>query len=277
MEYKRILTVQDVSCLGQCSLTVALPVLSACGHETCIIPSAVLSTHTGQFKGYTFHDLSEDIPEIRKHWESEKISFDAVYTGYLGSARQVSYIMDIFESLLKPEGRIIVDPAMADNGKLYAGFDEGYVESMKELCKRAHVLIPNITEAAMLTGKPYRETYDKEYAEELVSGLKELGAEAVVLTGVGYDEEHTGVYVSSQNEERYYRHKRISRICHGTGDVFASAFTGAYMKGRDIFDSSKIAADFTLDSIKNTLDDEAHWYGVKFETALPGLIKKLDI
>lgn len=276
MAYKRILTIQDVSCLGQCSLTVALPILSACGHETCIIPSAVLSTHTGEFKGYTFRDLSDDIPMIRKHWEQEKISFDAIYTGYLGSAQEVGYVLDIFKSLLRPEGLIVVDPAMADNGRLYAGFDEQYVEAIKNLCAEADVLIPNITEAALLTGREYREQYDRAYAEELIDGLKAMGACDVVLTGVGFDGEHTGVMVSSAKGTQYYKHRKIERTCHGTGDIFASVFTGAYLRGRDIFEAAKIAADFTLTSIKNTLDDPEHWYGVKFETVLPELIKCLE-
>lgn len=276
MAYKRILTIQDVSCLGQCSLTVALPILSACGHETCIIPSAVLSTHTGEFKGYTFRDLSEDIPLIRKHWEKEKISFDAIYTGYLGSAREVNYVLDIFESLLQPNGLIVVDPAMGDNGRLYAGFDTEYVEAMKKLCAKADVLIPNITEAALLTGIEYKEEYDREYIERLIEALKKLGAQRVVLTGVGFDVEHTGVFVSNENESRYYMHNKIPRMCHGTGDIFASAFTGAYLREKNIFDSAKIAADFTFKSIENTMDDPEHWYGVKFETVLPELIGKLE-
>ena len=276
MAYKRILTIQDVSCLGQCSLTVALPILSACGHETCIIPSAVLSTHTGEFKGYTFRDLSEDIPMIRKHWEKEKISFDAIYTGYLGSAREVNYVLDIFESLLKPNGLIVVDPAMGDNGRLYAGFDTEYVEAMKKLCAKADVLIPNITEAALLTGIEYKEVYDREYIERLIEALKKLGAQRIVLTGVGFDAEHTGVFACNENESRYYMHNKLPRMCHGTGDIFASAFTGAYLKGKNIFDSAKIAADFTFKSIENTMDDPEHWYGVKFETVLPELIRKLE-
>ena len=133
MDYKRILTVQDISCIGQCSLTVALPLLSACGIETAVLPSAVLSTHTGGFKGYTFRDLTEDMPAITDHWEKEKLYFDAVYTGYLGSARQIAYVRDIAKRLLKPGCPLIVDPAMADNGKLYPGFDSDFVESMKEL------------------------------------------------------------------------------------------------------------------------------------------------
>lgn len=276
MPYKRILTVQDISCLGQCSVTVALPVLSACGHETCIIPSAVLSTHTGKFKGYTFRDLTDDIPQICRHWRSEGICFDAVYTGYLGSARQADYVKDIFSSLLRPDGKIIVDPAMADNGRLYAGFDTEYVEAMRKLCAGADVILPNITEACMLTGLPYRERYDKAHTDGLLRALKALGAEYIVLTGVSYEPESTGVLVYDGAEQNYYRHPRIPRMFHGTGDVYASAFTGSWLKGKSLSQAAKIAADFTVASIENTLDDSTHWYGVKFELALPGLIRALE-
>ena len=160
---KRILTVQDISCVGQCSLTVALPVLSACGVETAVLPSAVLSTHTGGFTGYTFRDLTADMPAIAQHWKNAGIGFDAVYTGYLGSAEQVRYVREIMDALLMPGGVRIVDPAMADNGKLYAGFEAAFVEKMKELAFSADYLLPNITEAALLTGMEYRESYDAGY------------------------------------------------------------------------------------------------------------------
>ena len=162
MSYQRILTVQDISCLGQCSLTAALPILSACGFETCILPSALLSTHTGGFSGYTFRDLTDDIPRIRQHWQKEGIRFDAVYTGYLAGARQIDEVLDLIGALLAPGGMVAVDPAMADHGRLYAGFDEAFAAAMKKLCAAADIILPNITEACFLTGVPYRETYDPD-------------------------------------------------------------------------------------------------------------------
>lgn len=277
MSYKRILTVQDISCLGQCSITVALPVLSACGHETCIIPSAVLSTHTGEFKGYTFRDLTDDVPDICRHWKSEGISFDAVYTGYLGSARQAAYVKDIFSSLLRPGGKIIVDPAMADNGRLYAGFDAEYVEAMRGLCTRADVILPNITEACLLTGVPYREQYDGSYTDALLRALASLGTKCVVLTGVSYEPENTGVLVYDGAEKTYYKHPRIPRMFHGTGDVYASAFAGSWLRGMSLSRAAEIAADFTVAAIEKTRDDSVHWYGVKFELALPSLIRAIEL
>lgn len=275
MSYKRVLTVQDISCVGQCSLTVALPILSACGTETCILPSAVLSTHTGGFKGFTFRDLTDDMPDIVAHWQKEGIAFDAIYTGYLGSIRQIAIVRDILAKMGKENSVKIVDPAMADNGKLYSIFDQSYVEAMKPLCGSADILLPNITEACFLTGTEYREVYDENFIKDLMERLSALGAKTVVLTGVGYRPGKTGVAIYENGEVSYYEHDRIAKGSHGTGDVFASAFTGAYVNGKGLFEAARIAADYTVKCIENTQGDPEHWYGVKFETALRDLMEML--
>ena len=275
MDYKRILTIQDISCVGQCSLTVALPILSACGLETAILPSAVLSTHSVGFRDFTFRDLTEDIPAIQHHWQQEGIRFQAVCTGYLGSARQIEMVKDICQNLLVPGGKKIVDPAMADRGELYPVFDMDFVQEMKKLVGEGDIVLPNITEASLLTDTEYREEYDEEYICGLVAGIHRLGAGTVVLTGVSYDAHSTGVLVSEQGKQTYYRHELLDRGCHGTGDVYASSFVGAYMHGKTVPEAARIAADYTLACIKNTLDDPDHWYGVKFEPVLGELIKAL--
>ena len=277
MSYQRILTIQDISCLGQCSLTVALPILSACGHETCILPSAVLSTHTSGFKGFTVRDLSEDLPAISAHWEKCNLYFDAIYTGYLGSVSEIEDVKHIFKTNAAVGCINIVDPAMGDNGKLYPAFDLTYANAMKTLCADADILLPNITEACYLTDTEYRETYDHAYIQELLKKLYILMGEkgTVVLTGVGYHPETTGVTVYNTGVEQYYPHSRIAGGCHGTGDVYASAFVGALMKGKAAFDAAKIAADYTLRCIEYTQDDPAHWYGVKFEPVLGELMDML--
>lgn len=276
MSYNRVLTVQDISCFGQCSLTVALPIISACGIETCVLPSAVLSTHTAGFSGYTFRDLTEDIPAINAHWLKEGISFDAVYTGYLGSTRQINYVKNIIGSVLREGGKAIVDPAMADNGKLYPGFDKEYVTAMKSLCGVADYVIPNITEAAMLTDTEYRTVYGRDYIDTLLSRLTSLGSKNVILTGVSYTEEKTGVVVYENGEYSYYEHEKLSNGCHGTGDIYASAFVGSLVRGKSAFDSAKIAADYTLECIKASAGDESHRYGAKFEPVLGSLIAALN-
>lgn len=269
---KRILTVQDISCVGQCSLTAALPVLSACGIETAVLPSAVLSTHTGGFTGYTFRDLTADMPAVARHWQSEGIRFDAVYTGYLGSGEQIAYVRHIMDTLLAPGGVRIVDPAMADNGKLYPGFDDAFAEKMKTLAFGADILLPNITEAALLTGMDYRESYGEAYIRSLTDALHERGIGTVVLTGVSYEPETTGVVVSGKAFSGYYRHERLPRRCHGTGDLFASAFTGLLCRGYEPFPAAEAAADFVLACIRRT--EPEHWYGVRFEPVLHTLAAK---
>lgn len=273
--YKRILTIQDISCVGQCSLTVALPILSACGMETAVLPSAVLSTHTGGFKGFTFRDLTDDMMPICEHWKKENIQFDAFYTGYLGSCRQVDFVRKILSSTGVEGAMKVIDPAMADFGKLYPGFDAAFVDAMKNLCCEADVLLPNITEASLLTGMEYREEYDESYVRLLCEKLVAQGAKSIVLTGVGYREGYTGVAVYENGQMQYYEHKKIKMGCHGTGDVYASAFVGALLRGVPKLGAAKIAADYTLRCIENTVGDKSHWYGVKFETALPELMKML--
>ena len=276
MSDPRILTIQDISCVGQCSLTVALPILSACGVETAILPSAVLSTHTAGFTGYTFRDLTEDMPKIAAHWQKEGIAFDAFYTGYLGSAQQIQYVEDIFHTLGRGRGLKIVDPAMADNGKLYPGFDQAFVEEMKKLCFGADIILPNITEACLVTDMPYQETYDPAYVQALLVALTARGAKTVVLTGVSYQEGRTGVVVYENGKQAYYEHRRISKGCHGTGDVYAAAFTGAMVRGLSTYDAARVAADYTVLCIEKTVGDPDHWYGVKFEKAIPDLLRMLE-
>ncbi|MBQ7847855.1 MAG: pyridoxamine kinase [Clostridia bacterium] len=271
----KVLTIQDISCVGQCSLTVALPIISACGIETCPVPSAVLSTHTGGFSGYTFRDLTDDMPLIRDHWVKEGIKFDAIYTGYLGSTRQIDIVKTFFETCAAENCVKIVDPAMADNGKLYYGFDMAFVEQMKSLCAVADYVVPNITEASMLTGLEYKTEYDEAYVKALAKALCDMGARAVVLTGVSYDNDTTGVVVYENGEMKYYKHVKMAKGCHGTGDIYASAFVGAMMRGKDAYDSARIAADFTVDCIKNTQGDPDHWYGARFEPSLAKLIASL--
>ena len=276
MAYKRILTIQDISCFGQCSLTVALPILSACGLETCIIPSAVLSTHTGGFKDFTFKDLTDEIPKIEEHWLKEGIKFDSIYTGYLGSVRQIDYVLDIFKRLVKEYCVKIVDPAFADNGVLYTGFDMNYVDEMKKLAAAADIVVPNISEACYLTGMEYMEEYTPVYIVELFEKLCALGCKTVILTGVGYASDKTGVAVFNGKDADYYEHTKIPKNCHGTGDIYASAFAGAYLRGKPLMEAAKIAADYTYSCIAATVDDKEHWYGVKFETVLPQLISAIN-
>jgi pyridoxine kinase len=276
MSYKKILTIQDISCVGQCSLTVALPIISACGVETCVLPSAVLSTHTAGFKGYTFRDLTDDMPDIRAHWEKEGIKFDAIYTGYLGSTKQIDYVKDIFASGSKEGTVTIVDPAMADNGKLYPAFDEEYVEAMKGLCASADFIVPNMTEAALLAGMHYEDGEDRRYVDKVMDKLIEMGCKNIILKGLpSKNGNYIGILMYVDGKMDYYEHEKLPNSCHGTGDVYASAFVGALMRGKSANEAARIAAEYAMECIKETAKLDNHWYGAAFELALPKLIEML--
>lgn len=273
---KRLLTIQDISCVGQCSLTVALPVISACGIETAILPSSVLSNHTAKgFTTWTFCDLTEEMPKILNQWKKDNITFDAFYTGYVSKA-QIPYILNIMESTARSGALRIVDPVMADNGLLYKGFDDDFPQEMLKLCKNADVVLPNITEASLMLGLPYKaKGYDEAYVMQMLEGLHAAGAKNVVLTGVSFEEGKLGVACYDGNKVEYYFNEHLNASKHGTGDCYASAFAGALMRGKSLLEAASIAADFVVEAIRLTLDDEDHWYGVKFEKALPYLISRL--
>ena len=273
MTYKRILSIQDISCVGQCSMTVALPILSACGHETCILPTALLSTHTGGFGKPAVVHLDGMLEGMWQHWKENHITFDAILVGYLGSIAAIEMTERILSEMLAPDGISIVDPAMADHGKLYSGFDEEYARAMERLCSQADIILPNVTEAAMFAGMEYREELEESYVCQL---LKEMGHPCVILTGVAYKAGQTGAAVYTEGNVEYYTHPRVDKNFHGTGDMFAAAFTGARMQEKSLAASVKIAADFVCKAIENTCAAPAHWYGVKFETALPDLIQSLQ-
>lgn len=272
MSETKLLTIQDISCVGQCSLTVALPIISACGIETCVLPSAVLSTHTAGFSGYTFRDLTEDIPKIKEHWKKENIRFDAIYTGYLGSTRQIDYVAEIMDETASASCIRIVDPAMADNGQLYPGFDSEFVQAMKKLCAKSDYLLPNISEACLLTDTEYRTEYNEDYIHLLLDRLVAIGCKNIILTGVSYTAKKTGVVVYENNSYSYYEHDKIADGCHGTGDVYASSFVGALLNQKSAYESAKIAADYVLACIHETQKSDNHWYGARFEPVLNKLM-----
>lgn len=273
---KRIVTIQDISCFGKCSLTVALPIISAMGIEACCIPTAVLSTHTGGFTGYTYRDLTSDIPDIAAHWNSIHLNLDAVYTGYLGSFEQIKIVSDFFDTFKTDNNLLIVDPVMGDKGKFYAGFTNEFANEMKKLCQKADVIIPNLTEAALLLGEEYTESgYDEGFIKNMLIRLSRLGSKIVIITGISFDASSQGVmsYNSETGEFFSYFSDNIPGYFHSTGDVFSSTLAGALVKDCDMGKAIKIAVDFTVECIKNTIGyEKEHWYGVKFEECLPSLM-----
>ncbi|MCR5436030.1 MAG: pyridoxamine kinase [Treponema sp.] len=283
---KRIITIQDISCVGKCSLTVALPIISAMGVEACVLPTAVLSTHTA-FKGFTFRDLTQDIKPICEHWKNEKIHFDAIYTGYLGSFEQLDLMKQLIDDFGGKDTITIVDPCMADNGKLYPGFTQEFAFAMAKLCSKANVIVPNLTEASFMLGVPYVASgYDQAYIEDMLRKLAELGAKKVVLKGIEFEKDQKSLkkvegkigvasYDAEQDKFSWYFHKKMPVSFHGTGDIFASVLTGALMKGFTLEKSYSLAADYVVESIKATLSHKDYnWYGVDFEAAMPYLVKR---
>lgn len=274
---KRVLTIQDISCLGKCSITVALPIISAMGVETVILPTAVLSTHT-MFKNFTCTDLTDQLLPIVEHWKSENVQFDAIYTGYLGSEKEIEIAKTIFKTFKTKDNFIFIDPVMADNGKLYPAFDHEYVKYNAGLCAQADIIVPNITEAALMTNMEYKEVYDEAYIQEMLHKLADLGAKVVVLTGVSLRQGKTGIYGYDTRNGSYftYQNDHVDATFHGTGDIFASVCVGAIVQGISMDKAFKIASDYTAKTIEVTMQNpKKPWYGVDFETTIPDLVETL--
>ena len=271
---KRILTIQDFSCVGKCSLTVAMPIISAFGVEACALPTALLSTHT-QFEHWTFKNLCEEINPITTAWKKENIKFDGIYTGYLGGIDLIESVKEIIKEFNSDDGIIMIDPAMGDNGKLYAIFDMDYVKATKTLCAMADVITPNITEASFMLDMEYKEEYDKEYLLEICRKLHQNGARNVVITGVKKSETQIGVFCLLDGKEVYeYYTERVVKDFHGTGDIYSSAFYGGLMNGKTLQEAVSFACDYTRHCITTTLEEnKPSLYGVNFEQCIGDIVE----
>ena len=272
------MTVQDISCVGKCSLTVALPIISAAGVEAGVLPTAVLSTHTA-FPKFTFKDLTDEITPIKNTLSELEIDFDAIYTGYLGSFLQLELVEDFIDSFKKDGTFVLIDPVMADNGKLYSGFTPEFAKRMAKLCAKADLLLPNLTEASFMLDVPYNPDYDEEYIKTLLKKLTTLGAPRAALTGISFEEDKIGVYSYDSLTDKYfyYANQKLPVSYHGTGDIYASAALGAIMRGIEVEESLAIAVDFTLECMKKTEADPTHrFYGVNFESALGYYINRVE-
>lgn len=278
---KRALAIHDISCVGRCSLTVALPIISAAGVDTGVLPTSILSTHTGGFEGYTFRDLTEDLIPIANHWKSLKLRFDALYSGFLGSFEQIDLVAQIFDDFRTQDTLIMVDPVMADNGVLYSIYSTEMAKGMAKLCAKADIVVPNLTEAAFILDEPYRgEKLTPAEVGEIVKKLVALGPKQAVLTGISFTEGRLGAvcYDKEQGEMSYFDGELIEGYYHGTGDVFGSALLGGLLSGMSLERATKLAVDYTNLSIVMTKQlNQERRYGVCFERALPFYIKELGL
>jgi len=271
---KRILSVQDISCVGKCSLTLALPILSAMGIETSVLPTAVLSTHTA-FPSPVACDLTDKLQDMAEHWKKQRIGFDGIYSAYLGKPAQADTVLSLAEDF---PGVLIVDPVMGDNGKLYSRIDESFLEKMKLLCQRADAVLPNITEACFLTGTPYRENYDRAFINALLKKIVAMGSRVAVITGVSFEEGKIGVagLGASSNSVFLYERQKLGENYHGTGDIFSSVFSGAFLKGKTWQEAAVLAAEFTARCVEETMKESRDKrLGVVFERGLPWLINQV--
>lgn len=266
---KRVVSIQDISCIGKCSQTVALPILSAMGIETSIIPTAILSAHT-VFPDFTFRDLSDDIIAIKNHWLSQGITFDGILTGYLGTHKQIEIISDIYDDFRTDDNIIILDPVFADSGKLYTGFDSNYAQALKKLCLKADIIVPNITEAAFLAGVPYKEVHDMEYAAGILDILIGYGIRNVIITSIHIGDKNGLLCHFEDGQTFSHFNTNIDSRFYGTGDIFASTLLGYLVRGNSRKEATILAADYVYETLKATINNPDHkWYGVDFETTLP--------
>lgn len=275
---KRLIAVNDISGFGKCSLTVALPIISAAGVETVCMPTAVLSTHTGGFTGYTYRDLTCDMPAMGEHWKSIDIRPDAIYTGFLGSFEQIDIVKKIVRDFKREDNLFIADPCMADHGKMYTVFDMKFAKAMASLCAMADIILPNITEACFMVNEEVIEgVQTKGYIEGLLNKLLDMGAKNVILTGVSFEESMLGAACMGQDRvPHYYFENKLDGTYHGTGDVFASSFCGALLNDFSLHDAMGIAVRYVCDCIKRTQTmDRPIRYGVDFERGIPFYIKEL--
>lgn len=269
--------INDMSCLGRCSLTAAMPIISACGIESVPLPTGIFSAHT-EFEGFVKEDLTDDIDKISNHWKSLGERFDCIYSGYLASCKQAESVKRFLLDFKKSDTLYIADPVMGDNGVFYKGIDDSFISEMRFLCSLADIIVPNVTEACMLTGMEITENYDMSFIKELLISLRNLTAARIVVTGVDFDDGQIGcaVYDSLMGRANMFFTPKSEGRFPGTGDVFASALTAAVMNGKDFFDAVQIAMGFTCKCVETTLEtDTDRKYGLCFESEIKNLIKSV--
>lgn len=253
--FRRIAAIHDLSGIGRVSLMAVIPILSSMGFEVCPLPTAILSNHT-QYPHYTFLDLTEEMPKIIAEWKRLGMRFDAVYTGYLGSPRQIEIVESFIEDFGGKETLAVVDPVLGDNGRLYSGMTEEMVSGMRSLARRADVLTPNLTEVTQLLGIPYSDEMSEAALKDAICALSEDGPDTVIITGVPVpgDRGHTSVIARSRADGRFWKVTCPYLPAHypGTGDAFTSVITGSLLSGDSLPIALDRAVQFILQGIRAT-------------------------
>ena len=265
---KRILTVQDLSIIGQCSLGVALPIISSMGIETCALPSSVLSTHTAKpFGEFVSRDLTDDIKGINEHWQSIGATFDGILTGYIANPNQLKLIKNLIKTCLSKGAKIIIDPVMGDGGVKYSQITDKMQQEMQKFIKGADLILPNITEAYLLTNRKYKACPLNDEIEEILKQLHDMSGGDVILTGVNFMPGKIGVAYYSKGEINYCFGEKVEGTYHGAGDILASFVAACIVKGISLKSALPEIIDFISTCIKETnLND--HWYGINYEQNL---------
>lgn len=272
MRTPRVAAIHDMSGFGRCSLTVAIPVLSAMGLQCCPLPTAFLSTHTGGFQGFSFLDMTDEMPRAAEHWKTLDLGFECIYSGFLGSERQIQIVSDFIRDFREPNTVVVVDPVMGDHGKLYQTYTPAMCEGMVHLAEQADVIVPNLTEAALLLGVPYEELPEGENGcREIVERLSLDGRRSVVLTGASTAPDLTGAmcFDVKTGRTKSVQVRRIPREFYGTGDVFASVLSGALVRGQPLAVAVRQAVDFVRACAERTAEQNLPIReGVDFEPLL---------
>lgn len=270
----RVAAVHDMCGYGKCSLTAAIPILSAAGCDVCPVPTALFSAHT-RYEVFTFHDTTEILDGYLDAWRQENVDLDGVYSGFLGSADQVAIIKRLYAEY--PHALRLVDPVMGDGGEIYATYTPELCRAMGTLVDDADALMPNLTEASILTGRDYPgQDIDDAQVDEILGALLAAGAKNVVLKGIDRGDGMIRNYVASASTgvagKQELAHAKLPFMTHGTGDAFASALCGAVMAGRPLAEAANIAGEFVRHAMESTQYQPNHEErGVSFELNLDEL------
>lgn len=270
----KVAAINDLSCLGGASLSQIIPILSSMGIKTYPVPTVILSTHSGGYEGYTYHDLTSHMVDQGMHWKKLGVKFDAIYSGFLGSAEQIVIVEDFIDNFKNENSVILVDPVMGDQGQIYSSIDKDIISEMRKLVGKSDIITPNLTEAFLLADLDYKSNPRAEDLKKIIERISDLGAKSIVITSYPYSKDLLANVVYQNGRLRIFSSRRLESDFPGTGDIFASALLGVYLNNRDLNQATKIASKFVETCIKKSMgEDYSHRSGVLLENNLHHLYK----